>query len=99
MQIGAIEPAVPAGVTQDHPIMDTIAALLQAGGGLYQQIRLTDLNQKLIEQGKAPLTAAQASAMSPQINVGLAPDMQTILIYGLGGIGVLVLLMTLFKSR
>lgn len=89
----------PVGATTDTPILNTISQLLQTAGGLYQTIRLTDLNQKLIEQGKAPLTAAQASALSPQINVGVAPDTKTMLIYGLGAIGALYLVTALLKSR
>jgi hypothetical protein len=89
----------PVGSTSDTPILDTITRLLTAGGGLYQTIQLTDLNRQLISQGKQPLTPAQASAMSPQINVGVAPDTQTMLLYGLGGIGILFLLTTFIKSR
>jgi len=89
----------PVGATSDTPILDTISKLLTAGGGLYQTIQLTDLNRQLIAQGKQPLTPAQASAMSPQINVGVAPDTQTMLIYGLGAIGLLFLATTFLKSR
>lgn len=89
----------PVGATTDTPILNTLTQLLQAGGGLYQTIRLADLNEKLITQGKAPLTPAQASALSPQINVGVAPDTKTLLLYGLGAVGLLFLANTFLKSR
>jgi hypothetical protein len=99
MQLSETNAVVPAGVTQDRPILNTISNLLTAAGGLYQQITLTDLNKKLIEQGKNPLTPAQAQALSPQINVGIAPDTQTMILYGAAGIGALFLITSLMKSR
>jgi hypothetical protein len=72
-----------------------ISNVLTQGLSVYGQVRLQDMNMKLIQQGKPPLTAAQISAMAPQLNVGISPDLQDSLIKGLliGGIGVVAILM------
>lgn len=91
----------PAGVTPDW--LSSITSLGTQALNLYGQLRLQDLNMKLIGQGKPPLTAAQTAAMAPQLNVGLSPDIQDkIFQYTvMGGIGVIaiVILMGGKKSR
>ena len=88
---------VPPVGTTSTPILDTISRLLQAGAGIYSTVRLGDLNSELIRQGKPPLTPAQASSLSPQINVGVAQDTQTLLTYAGLGIGALFLISMLSR--
>jgi hypothetical protein len=86
--------AAPAAA---RPILDAISQLVAAGAATWQQVKLSDLNMKLVEQGKPPLTAAQAGAIAPQLNIGIAPDTQNILLIGLAGIGAFAALTMLSK--
>lgn len=93
----------PPGTTPEaqtrYPILETLQSLIPAVGSAIGQVKLIDLNAELIRQGKAPLSVDQARALSPQINVGITPDTRTMLLYGLGGIGLLMLLTTFMRSR
>lgn len=97
-------PAAPVGVTQQIPANTTdwasiVQALTQAGISAYQITQLTDLNRQLIASGRPPLTAAQAAAMAPQFNFGLTADTQNMLLFGALGIGAIILLSSVMKSR
>ena len=87
--------AQPTGVSSDAAPtwVSDISNVLTQGLNLYGQLRLQDLNMNLIQQGKPPLTASQVSAMAPQLNVGLAPDVQAkIQQYMIvGGVGILAI--------
>ena len=83
----------------DHPILDTIAQLGPTIGNIIGQIKLADLNMALIRQGKPTLTAAQAQALSPRIDVGIAPDTQSALMILLAGAGAIFLFSMLAKRR
>lgn len=89
----------PAGTTPEYPILSAVTELAKSLGIAYQNIKLTDLNAELIRSGKAPLTAAQAQALSPRIDVGISGDTRNTLLLALGGIGAFFLLTTLIKSR
>jgi hypothetical protein len=79
------------GATPEYPVLNAIRDILTSigptVGQVIGQIKLIDLNTELIRQGKAPLTAAQAQAISPQINVGVSQNTMTslMLILGIGG--------------
>lgn len=91
--------AAPAGTTPEYPILSSLGPLVQALASAYGVVKQSDLNAELIRQGKAPLTAEQMRALDPRIQIDVGTDTRNILLYGLGGIGVMVLLMTLMKSR
>lgn len=94
--------ATDTGTTPDASTswVTDISNVLQSGLSLYGQLQLQNMNMNLVKQGKPPLTAAQISAMAPQLNVGIAPDTQDTLIKGLliGGVAVVAVLM-LTKGR
>ena len=97
----SIPAAPPPGVTPDSTasIISSLTNLAQAGLSAYGQIQLQNLQMSLVKQGKPPLTANQVAAMAPQLNVGLAPSTQNILMYAAIGGGALLLLSMLSKSR
>lgn len=76
-----------------------VQQLAQAGISAYQITQLSNLNQQLISQGRPPLSASQAAAMAPQLNFGISGDTQNLLIYGALGIGAIVLLSSVMKSK
>ncbi len=80
-----------------HPILDAIAQLAPTIGNIIGQVKLADLNMELIRQGKPTLTAAQAQALSPRIDVGIAPDTQSALMILLAGAGAIFLLSMLAR--
>jgi hypothetical protein len=83
------------GVTPDW--VTALSNLAAQGLNLVGQLKLQDMNLKLIGQGKAPLTAYQMQSMAPQLNVGLASSAQTTLFYVLGGGAAVILLASLMK--
>lgn len=95
--------ASDAGTTPDASTswVTDISNVLQTGLSVYGQLQLQNMNMNLIKQGKPPLTAAQISAMAPQLNVGISPDTQDTLIKGLliGGIAVVAVLMFTGKRK
>lgn len=98
-----IATSTPSGVTSSGSGV-TIASMVdlaKAGLTAYGQIQLMNLQADLIKQGRPPLTAAQVAAMAPQLNVGLAPDTQNMLMYALMGGAALLLIVSLTgkKSR
>ena len=97
----SIPPAPPPGVTPDSTasIISSLTNLAQAGLTAYGQIQLQNLQMSLVKQGKPPLTANQVAAMAPQLNVGLAPSTQNILMYAAIGGRALLLLSMLTKPR
>lgn len=89
----------PAGTTPEYPILASLAPLVQSLAAAYGVVRQSDLNAELIRQGKAPMTAEQMKAFDPRIQLDVGTDTRNIILYGLGGIGILFLLTTLVKSR
>jgi hypothetical protein len=90
--------ATPATTGTDNSWMTGISNVLTQGLSLYGQLRLQDMNMSLIQSGKPPLTAAQVSAMAPQLNVGISSGTQNLLMYGAIAGGALLLL-TAFMKR
>ncbi len=94
MHLGQTTAPTPAS----YPILQTLAQLAPAIGNIIGQVKLADLNMELIKQGRPTLTAAQAQALSPRIDVGIAPDTQSAIVYLGLGIGALFLLSMLTKA-
>lgn len=100
--VGTPTPVTPPGVTPDNTltsILQSVTPLIQSGLTAYGQIQLMNLNSSLIKQGKPPLSSSQVAAMAPQLNVGLAPSTQTMLMYAAFGAGALILLSMAMKPR
>lgn len=73
-------PAPSTGGDWTDKIMSIIPQALQ-----YQQQRdLIKLNAELIKQGKPPIAAGQ---LAPQVNFGVSPEIQRLLMWGAIGLG------------
>lgn len=95
---------VPPGTSPDAQgagWWSNLTNLLTMGLSTYGQVRLQDLQMDLIKSGRPPLSAQQVAAMAPQLNVGLAPDLQQNLLKTalLGGAAVLAVVMLTKANR
>lgn len=78
-----------------NSIINNITKVGTAVLSLEQQRQLADINLQRAQAGLSPLSASQ---FAPQMNVGVAPDVQKLIMYG--GIGLLgVLLFNRSKSK
>ncbi|MDE2019672.1 MAG: hypothetical protein KGJ13_05005 [Patescibacteria group bacterium] len=70
------------GITPDssgdtNSTIATIGNVLGQGLQLYGQLKLMDTNLKLAQQGRPPIDISQ---VSPQVNIGLAPEVKNALV-------------------
>lgn len=79
--------------------LSQLPGLLTTGIQAYSQLQLQNLQMNLIRQGKPPLTQAQLAQLGARVNVGLAPDVQTLLMYGGAAVVGMFLLSQLGKRR
>jgi len=98
MHDAAADATTATGATPTTDWITAISQLATQGLSLVGQLKLQDMNMQLISQGRQPLTAAQMSSMAPQLNVGLAQDTQTTLMYVLAGGAAVVLLASFMKG-
>lgn len=90
---GELPASEPWYATLPETLPDILKPLLA-----YQQSRdLTELNIELVKQGKAPVSAA---TMAPQVNVGVAPELQNFMMIALAAlVGGAVLYSLVGKKR
>lgn len=77
---------------------DKVLAALKEIAPAYAQYQMArDLYSLNMERAKQGLPPIDASAVSPQINVGLSPDVKTLLI--LGGVGLTIMMLAARRRR
>lgn len=75
--------------------LDSLPAITQSVIGVQQANACTKINAQRLKAGLPPVDCSKG--LAPQINVGLSPDTQKLLI--VGGIGLAVLAFMLMRKR
>lgn len=86
----------PSWLDSINSLAGKIGSLVGTVTAADAQRQLIDLNLERAKRGLAPISA---SAVAPQMNVGIAPDVKNLLVYGALGIGGAMLVSRFLKSR
>jgi len=85
--------SAPLSVGSTPDWLSTLSNVFNVGVGVYGQKQLVDINADRMRQGLPPIS--DTSGLSPQVNVGISPQLQQMLIFG----GIALLALLLLKRR
>lgn len=83
----------PLSVGSQPDWLSTLSNIFNVGVGVYGQKQLVDINADRLRQGLPPLS--DTSALSPQVNVGISPQLKQMLLFG----GIAIVALLLLKRR